>query len=536
MYKILFVDDEEEVRKSIVKLMDWNALGFEIAGEAENGREALEKVTSLEPDVVITDIQMPYMDGLQLAEALQKEYPEKKVVLFSGYDEFEYAKQAIRLGVTGYILKPINIGELTAVLQKLRDSIDRELEEKRDVNALRESYRRAYPVLREKFVNEWVEGNIPGGEISRLMKQYLPRFREAEAWTAGLICVDRQKGREEESRWLWEQQLVQVSVLKVVRELLEGKFCCHLFNGQKELGLICALQKGQTMNELLALLNQAGRECSQVFALEVTAGLGNPRKNPEELAESYREAKEALEYRVVLGEDRAIYIRDVEPQKRQVLSLSGQEEGNLFHALKFCEEKEIEEQVNALIDKMGDDKVYWRQSQSYSVTLLNTLMKLVWRYELDEKALFGTGENFYGELLELRTSHELKAYFNRLCTKIHQQLVCQREGNCNTLIREAQEYIEANYARPDLSVEVLCQEFHLSPSYFSMMFKKETGKNYSTYLTEVRMKKAVELLNTTDDKTYVIAGKVGYTEPNYFSYVFKRQFGVSPSRYHKGKQ
>jgi len=156
MYKILFVDDEEEVRKSIIKLMDWNALGFEIAGEAENGREALEKVTSLEPDVVITDIQMPYMDGLQLAEALQKEYPEKKVVLFSGYDEFEYAKQAIRLGVTGYILKPINIGELTAVLQKLRDSIDRELEEKRDVNALRESYRRAYPVLREKFVNEWV--------------------------------------------------------------------------------------------------------------------------------------------------------------------------------------------------------------------------------------------------------------------------------------------------------------------------------------------------------------------------------------------
>ena len=131
MYKILFVDDEEEVRKSIIKLMDWNALGFEIAGEAENGREALEKVTSLEPDVVITDIQMPYMDGLQLAEALQKEYPEKKVVLFSGYDEFEYAKQAIRLGVTGYILKPINIGELTAVLQKLRDSIDRELEEKR---------------------------------------------------------------------------------------------------------------------------------------------------------------------------------------------------------------------------------------------------------------------------------------------------------------------------------------------------------------------------------------------------------------------
>ncbi len=536
MYKILFVDDEEAVRKSIIKWVDWQALGFTLAGDAENGQEALEKVAALEPDVIITDIQMPYMDGLQLAEEVRREYPEKRVILFSGYDEFEYAKQAIKLGVTEYILKPVNIQELTELLKNLRESMDKRLEEKRDVEILRESYRRAYPVLREKFTNDWVDGRIPAPEIPRLLNQYLPQFLEADCWMAGIIYIDREKGREQESARIWEQGLAAVSVAKIFREHLEGHFIHHLFGNQKELGLLCALGKGQEVNDLLHLLNQAGKECGQVFALDIVAGLGGVKKKPEDMAESCREAREALEYRTLFKEDRVIYIRDVEPQKRQVLTLDSQEEAELFHALKFGSREEIQQQVEKLVGKMGEAKVYWRQSQSYSVTILNTLMRLVWRYELDEKELFAVGEDFYGELLGIRTKQGLEEYFAKLCHKINGELVKQREGACNSLIREAQQYIEANYYRPDLSVEVLCQEFHLSPSYFSMMFKKETGKNYSTYLTEVRMKKAVELLNTTDDKTYIIAAKVGYTEPNYFSYVFKRQFGVSPSKYHKGKQ
>ena len=161
-----------------------------------------------------------------------------------------------------------------------------------------------------------------------------------------------------------------------------------------------------------------------------------------------------------------------------MLTLDSQEEAELFHVLKFGNQEEIQQQVERLVDKMDEAKVYWRQSQSYSVTILNTLMRLVWRYELDEKELFTAGEDFYRELLEIRTRHGLKEYFTRLCQKINGELVKQREGACNSLIREAQQYIEANYYRPDLSVEVLCQQFHLSPSYFSMMFKKETGKNF----------------------------------------------------------
>lgn len=129
-YKIMLVDDEEEVRTSIIRKMDWEALGFHVVGDAENGEDALEKIHILDPDVIITDIHMPYMDGLQLAETVKEKYPGKEVVIFSGYNDFEYAKQAMKCGVTEYILKPVNSEELGEILQRIREKRDKYLEQR----------------------------------------------------------------------------------------------------------------------------------------------------------------------------------------------------------------------------------------------------------------------------------------------------------------------------------------------------------------------------------------------------------------------
>ena len=140
LYRIILVDDEEEVRKSIIRKIKWEENGFLVAGDAENGEDALEKIELLEPDLILTDIRMPYMDGLTLAERVRQKYPSMKIVIFSGYDDFEYAKQAIKLNVTEYILKPVNVEELTAILQKIKANLDQEIEQKRNVNLLRENY------------------------------------------------------------------------------------------------------------------------------------------------------------------------------------------------------------------------------------------------------------------------------------------------------------------------------------------------------------------------------------------------------------
>ena len=150
-YRILLADDEEEVRKAIIRNIDWESLGFRVAGDADNGEEALEKIEQLKPDVLMTDIRMPYMDGLTLAARVRQKYPSIKILIFSGYDDFEYAKQAIKLNVTEYILKPVNSQELTKILARVRDCLDEEIEQRRNVRLLRESYLNSLPILRELF-------------------------------------------------------------------------------------------------------------------------------------------------------------------------------------------------------------------------------------------------------------------------------------------------------------------------------------------------------------------------------------------------
>ena len=171
LYKIMLVDDEEEVRKSIINKIDWADTGFEVIGDAENGKDALEKIEQNEPDLVLTDIKMPYMDGLTMAETIRQQYPSVKIVIFSGFDEFEYAKKAIKLNVIEYILKPVNVEELTAILKKIKKNLDEEIEQKRNVNLLRESYIKNLPTIREHFLNDLIHGGMSGETISEKLKE-----------------------------------------------------------------------------------------------------------------------------------------------------------------------------------------------------------------------------------------------------------------------------------------------------------------------------------------------------------------------------
>ena len=160
-YRVLLVDDEEDIRVGISRKMDWATLGFALVGEAENGREALELAEALEPDVVLTDIKMPFMDGLELCRILMERLPASKFVVFSGFDEFEYAKQAIRMNVFEYILKPISAAELGGVLRRLKERLDTERTERQNTEALRRRYEESLPVLRELFYTHLLEGRVP---------------------------------------------------------------------------------------------------------------------------------------------------------------------------------------------------------------------------------------------------------------------------------------------------------------------------------------------------------------------------------------
>ena len=196
-----------------------------MAGDAENGEDALEKIEALEPDVVLTDIRMPYMDGLTLAERIRQKYPSMKIVIFSGFDDFEYAKQAIKLNVTEYILKPVNVEELTAILKRIKVNLDQEIEQKRNVNLLRENYIRSLPILRENFLNELVSHSMDPAIVESRMREYDLDLLGAKKWIAAAIDIEEpEKERMGQLAIHQEKDLIPISVMQILEEKL-GAYC-----------------------------------------------------------------------------------------------------------------------------------------------------------------------------------------------------------------------------------------------------------------------------------------------------------------------
>lgn len=532
LYSIILVDDEEEVRKSIIKKIEWQAAGFHVVGDAENGEDAMEKIEMLEPDVVLTDIRMPYMDGLQLAEKVRQRYPSMRVVIFSGYDDFEYAQRAIKLNVSEYILKPVNVEELTSILKRIKENLDLEIEEKRNLSRLREKYRKSLPIIREQFFNELIHKNLKKDLAEQKLREYDIPILGARKWM--LAAIDVEEGDVVESLSLHsEEELIPISVMQIVREKLEGYCRFALFQSASEADMvvITALNEDNSITGLTDVLGDICKETKRILKVPVTIGIGHSCEDISGIPKAYQSAVDALGYKAISGNGSTIYINDMEPVGSGKLEFDSLTEGELISAIKFGPEEKIESSVKNIMEKMKTAKVHFRQQQVYMIGIFNSIIQMMQQYDLALEDIMGEELESMVLFDKLKKIEEFGQWLLRIAGKLNHLINQERDMTTRQVIQEAKQYILDNYQNPDLSVEMICRHLHMSPAYFSTVFKKETGQAYIAYLTDVRLNKAVELLNKTDDKTYIIASKVGYQEQNYFSYVFKKKFGVSPTRY-----
>lgn len=536
LYKIMLVDDEEEVRKSIIRKIDWQNAGFEVIGDAENGEDALEKIELIEPDVVLTDIKMPYMDGLTMAEKIGQRYPSIKIVIFSGFDEFEYAKMAIKLNVFEYILKPVNVEELTAILKKIKNNLDEEIEQKRNISLLRESYVKNLPIIREHFLNDLVHGGMDKNTISEKLKEYEIDIDGAQAWVIAAVHLEPDEHVEKTVSLHKERELIPISVSRIIEEKLEGQYRFTMFHSSFETILIAAVDEDNSQTSLVAMLGDICKETKKILEVSVTIGVGEICGCLSHISTSFRSALNALLYRAVTGSGGLIYIRDMEPVSHEKLQFDSSMESEFIAAVKFGPREKIESVVEELVGKMEASKVHYRQYQAYILAVINVLTQLTQQYDLEFADIFGVETDYFEILAKVEHAENIRQYLLDVTCKMNGALEEERSNTTKNVIQEAKRYIKENYQDPELSVEKICRYLHMSAAYFSTMFKKETGQAYIAYLTEVRLNKAVELLKTTEDKTYIIAEKVGYPEQNYFSYVFKKRFGVSPTKYRSTQQ
>ena len=533
--KILLVDDEEQVRKIIAKKIMWEKLGYELIGNVGNGREALELIEVNEPDVVLTDIRMPFMDGLELASRLKEEYPDIKVIIFSGFDEFEYAKQALKYNVIEYILKPVNIEEMTEILRKVRQSIVDDILKKRNIEKLREAYMKGLPVIKERFLTDLIHGKLKSrAEIQQKMSLYqIPlAFQEGYLVTT-LMLTDKKIDRTNAIEGIDQEEMQYFSVKQYLEEMLQNQYDNIFLRTTSGWSVILGIRKGERGRKVVMLLNNFCRSCKKLLDIEITAGVGSVVSDIMEIESSYQESKEALGYYRIMGKGKAIYIQDVGPGQNESLLSEEKLEDQLMVSIKFGSEEKVCQCIDEIVDQAEGKKIHDNQVMIYYISLVINLMKFAEKCDVHTGDGEDISRDYIEQIFQIKSADRMKEWMKEICLNIQKEIGREREDATLKLINQAKAFIEMHYQEPSLSVEMICQELHISPAYFSTIFKKEVGESYVSYLTDLRLKKALELLKDTTDKTYVIAEKVGYSEPNYFSYVFKKKFGVAPSKYYK---
>lgn len=523
LYRVMLVDDEEEVRQAIEKRINWEEIGFEVVAGAENGEDALEKAEKYVPDVIMTDIHMPFIDGLTFAKMVKKSQPATKIVIFSGYDEFEYAKEAIRLEAEEYILKPIDSEELKKVFLRIKERLDDEIDKRRNEERLRKYYEDSLPLLKEQLLIGILEGRINKSSIEEYSTEY--GFSMEAPFYAVAVMEPTGNGLNKNS------QVVSVSLKQLAEENLPEYMNCIVINYLGSIIIIALLNKTDEHIHFLGVIDRICKLASRIIDVTVSAGVSRIAGNITDISIAFKEAQDALSYRVMLEDNQAIYIKDVEPEINDTRGLDESYIERIIKAIKIGSREELEETIDELISFVIKSAPKLASLRIYLIHLYINLVKLASSYELEANQLGSIERDILEEISAINSPEEMRKWIHNICMQIRGFIRKERLDSTKLMVEKAREYIKDNFNNPDVSVDTLCTYLGVSPTYFSSIFKKDTGVSFVTYLTNVRMEEAVRLLESTAEKSYVIAEMVGYEDPNYFSYVFKKVYGISPSKY-----
>lgn len=526
MYTLIIVDDEEAVRESIRGKMNWETHGFELIGSYGDGREAWDSLEFRVPDVIITDISMPHMDGLALAAAVADRYRDVTVIIMTGFGEFEYAKQAVKLKVYDYVMKPVSHQEFTGLLHHLKKELDDKRLRIEDVSRLQSQLNMSLPLLREQFLERMVSSEVKKDEIQN-------KFAMFHLSLSGPYYVALTLDVEEflyhfEAKISSETELLRFAVYNIVHEIFELEQGGIVFRTRDEkIGIIFAGELPSLSLSVQKYAEQAASSIEKYVKVRVSFGIGRPYPRMEELSKSYSEAVSALDYRFLVGKNKIISIEDIVHGKGQLQVHHAEWERKLIAALKTGNKEQFAKLLGDWINELRTSQSSVDRCYIYVQRFLVSIIQLFEDSGHDAME----AADILGQVRAYKTLDEVKVWLESLCMQLFEQVILKMAQDVDSLLSRSEEYILENYHDENLSLGDVAQHVYMSMNYFSGLFKQKKGQSFIEYVTRIRLAKARELLSETNLKAYEIASKVGYGDPQYFSVIFKRHHGMTPKEF-----
>lgn len=539
--KVFLVEDEMVIRRGIKNSIDWEKEGYIFCGEASDGELAYPMIIKEKPDILITDIRMPFMDGLELCKLVKKELPNIKILILSGYGEFDYAKEAIRLGVTEYLLKPISSGKLLEVLNGVSESIRREKEDKDLVRKYMEEMRENTEHEKQKFFEQMIVGNLSMADALETGKKYEMNL---SAGMYNLLLFRFTLG--EENRKSGELLGEAEYAIEKLTERLEYVF--EFQRGVEGWAFLLMADNEEQMSERVKELSKDLEEIMKNYStIAYFGGIGQPVARLRELEESFREAERALAARFTMELNRIISVEDIR-MAQNVDTLDdieitnfGEIEKTRTMLEKFLNngaEDEIDEFVDVYINELSEENLKSVLMRQYIIMdAYIVMMSFCEKFEGIEGEMQAQSEELKNSMKTIQTLEEIKNYIRMLLKKIIGVRDTISGRRYSDIIEIAKDQIRKTYMSDEISLNTIAAEVGMSPSYFSSIFSKEMGKTFVEYLTEIRMDRAKELLMCSSMKTSEIGYEVGYKDPHYFSYIFKKTQNCTPKEFRaRGKE
>ena len=539
--KVFLVEDEMVIRRGIKNSIDWEKEGYIFCGEASDGELAYPMIIKEKPDILITDIRMPFMDGLELCKLVKKELPNIKILILSGYDEFDYAKEAIRLGVTEYLLKPISSGKLLEALNGVSESIRREKEDKDLVRKYMEEMRENTEHEKQKFFEQMIAGNLSMADALETGKKYEMNL---SAGMYNLLLFRFTLG--EENRKSGELLGEAEYAIEKLTERLEYVF--EFQRGVEGWAFLLMADNEEQMSERVKELSKDLEEIMKNYStIAYFGGIGQPVARLRELEESFREAERALAARFTMELNRIISVEDIRMAQNvdtlddiEITSF-GEIEKTRTMLEKFLNngaEDEIDEFVDVYINELPEENLKSVLMRQYIIMdAYIVMMSFCEKIEGIEGEMQAQSEELKNSMKTIQTLEEIKNYIRMLLKKIIGVRDTISGRRYSDIIEIAKVQIRKTYMSVEISLNTIAAEVGMSPSYFSSIFSKEMGKTFVEYLTEIRMDRAKELLMCSSMKTSEIGYEVGYKDPHYFSYIFKKTQNCTPKEFRaRGKE